>query len=550
MLRPSGFPEYSPSQQKIYDQILTVIGQSFSAYNYDHIWTPAVEKTTILTKWWEDVQNQIFGLHGLKQWAQDIKEYALHFDLTVPFARYTLDHLHQITLPFKRYQMQPVWRWERSQKGRFKEFWQCDIDSIWRSEMEMGVCYDIETITVLQKTLQAILDHFELPTTFVTRVSHIWLTKKWLSHIGISNISAVCALLDDYHKQDATDFQKALETIVQSTQVDQILHLLHTQDYTILKWLDGYEDLAQVITIGKKLWCHIAYDFSIVRGLGYYTGTVFETFLSDGGGSICSWGAYSHFTDFIDPKQSLSGVGWSIGISRMMDYIMEKIQSQMGYETYLVINFAETQDQWLALQDKLIQAGKTVEFYPLPHKLKKQFEYADRKGIRYCIIYGPWEQEHNHIIVKDLHTWSQSICPIEYCAGVVPVYRQDETYYTLLVEMAHGPYRSYPKWHIEAWESVVQTATRELFEETGIQISDIDPNKTWTEYILVHTGSRTFFKEVTYVLWRCETQDQTLTYDHKEIIHALWCSFSQAQTIATYPTTQKLIQKINRTLIS
>lgn len=545
MLRPSGFPEYSPKEQKIYDQILSIIAQSFASYNYDHIWTPAVEKNDILTKGGGEVQNQIFGLHGLKQGAEDIKDYALHFDLTVPFARYALDHLHEIVLPFKRYQMQPVWRWERAQKGRFKEFRQCDIDSIWKSESNIGIWYDIETILVLQKTLQAILDHFGLQTTFMTRLSNIGLTKARLSKLWVTNIADVCALLDDYHKLDRPDFVAKLSWLVDQEIQNQITYLLDTQDITVFQWLEGYEDLCQVLETLQTLWCRIVYDFAIVRWLGYYTGTVFETFLSDGGGSICSGGAYRNFTDFIDPKISLSGVGGSIGISRMMDYVVEQIGSQTQEDVYLIINFPETQHDLPMLQDKLIQSGCVVELYPAPHKLKKQFEYADRKGIQYCIIYGQWEKDQKHIIVKDLQSGTQTICPLEQSAGIIPLCRQDQKLYTLLIEMYKGPYRSYPKWHVELGEWLVQTAMRELKEEVWLMIDISTTSPTLMEYNFVHQGERTFFKEITYFVWFCDTMDQSLILQPQEVQNALRYDLKKAELIATYPSTKKLIAKLH-----
>ena len=133
VLRPGWFPEYSPAEQLVFDDIKKIIEANYSQYGFAHIETPAVETTSVLlAKNGEDAGKQIFWLYGLAQGNEDTKDYALHFDLTVPFARYILDRENDITFPFKRYQIQPVRRGERSQRGRFKEFWQSDIDVIWQ----------------------------------------------------------------------------------------------------------------------------------------------------------------------------------------------------------------------------------------------------------------------------------------------------------------------------------------------------------------------------------------------------------------------------------
>ena len=137
----------------------------------------------------------------------------------------------------------------------------------------------------------------------------------------------------------------------------------------------------------------------------------------------------------------------------MMDYLIENIQSQTPEDTYLIINFEETQDVLPLIQDKMIQAGKIVELYPCDHKLKKQLEYADRKGIRYAVLHGASEQANNILIVKDLQTGTQTQCTIEQSAGVVPLYRDsDGNLQVLILCMQKGKYWSFPKGHVETGE--------------------------------------------------------------------------------------------------
>ena len=195
-LRPSGFVEYSPSEQRIFDQLINEIQNQFQLFWYTHIHTPAVESNTVLlSKNWEETGKQIFGLYGLAQWASDLKDYALHFDLTVPFARYVLDWENDLTFPFKRFQIQPVWRWERAQKGRYREFWQCDIDVIWRRDDEKTVLYyDGETILTLMHALDAVLDKLEVDDEAVFHISNrkliIWLLNDL---VGEEKTPVVCS---------------------------------------------------------------------------------------------------------------------------------------------------------------------------------------------------------------------------------------------------------------------------------------------------------------------------------------------------------------------
>ena len=177
MYRPGGFMEYSPSDQRKFDKIIRIIKDVFEQHNFQHIWTPAVEPVDILKKWWDIIDKQVYGLFGLAQWVEDVKDYALHFDLTVPLARYVLDHRNELVFPFRRYQMQPVWRWERTKRGRYKEFWQFDVDAIWPSESNTGMWYDIETIYVLENAFKKVLGETGIKINYKLQLSHLLLTK-------------------------------------------------------------------------------------------------------------------------------------------------------------------------------------------------------------------------------------------------------------------------------------------------------------------------------------------------------------------------------------
>lgn len=253
---------------------------------------------------------QIFGLYGMAQGAADLKDYGLHFDLTVPFARYTLDRESQLTFPFKRYQIQPVWRGERAQKGRYREFFQCDIDTIWRGEKEM-LYYDAEIIAVLAQTLQAIFRQGKISDTAIFHLSNKKLINALLAELieEESTIAQVISLIDKFKKIGAEKFTASLREdlqlapeIVQKIldfvsfqsnslkEIEMIRQFAQSEDFT-----KGVRELLQVVQLLQQLQQQLGLeiqwlvDLQIVRGLDYYTGTIFEAnFTKDSSlGSIC-----------------------------------------------------------------------------------------------------------------------------------------------------------------------------------------------------------------------------------------------------------------------
>ncbi len=414
MYRPGWFPEYSPQDQKVFDDIQDIIRTHFVQHNFQHIWTPAVERNDILLKGWDSVANEIFWLIWLKdfergEWEKAKKDYSLHFDLTIPFARYTLDHLQELTFPFKRYQMQPVWRGERQQRGRFKEFRQCDVDSIWKSGTKVWYRYAAETISTLQSALQGVFQKFNLKKWFETHISHIGLTKLYLSSLlqnDTDKVQSVVELLDKFYKKDYILFVQELEALIGKDNARDICHLIESKDYALLEKYDqhAFELLHKTIQTLEKLWCAVVYDVSIVRGLWYYTDIVFETFIENEMNlwSICSGGWYEDFTKFIDPKNVFSGIGGSIGLSRLMEIVLEQKSETEDLESYMFLNFEETFDDILSLYQKFLSEWKICELYPLEAKFGKQLEYADKKWCRYAVILGADEVKKWKYQIKDL----------------------------------------------------------------------------------------------------------------------------------------------------
>lgn len=412
--RPGWFPEYSPKEQKIFDTMTDTLRRHFEQWNYTHIHTPAVESTDILSRGGDVFDKQVYGLYGLAQWTEDIKDYGLHFDLTIPFARYVLDHMNELTFPFKRYQMQPVWRWERTKRWRYKEFWQFDIDTIWKSDQEVGVRYDAECIIVMVKALQEIFAHNGIVSPLSVKVSNIKLIKSiaaawWLDDNGNKILFKT---LDDWYKRTDQENQELLASILTAQQQETIVHIINSQSLEWLEQYDWYQDLKSVLEDISTFWVTVEFALPIVRWHGYYTGTVVEIFIGEDMslGAIAWWGRYERLTDFISPKHSFSGVWCSIS-NRVMELLltMWSETTAISQDSYLVINFSDTRGASLKLLTTLIDNNQKVEYYPTPAKLGKQFEYADKKWITHCIILGQGELEQWIYKIKNLATGEESI---------------------------------------------------------------------------------------------------------------------------------------------
>ena len=408
MYRPGGFPEYSPNEQKIFDQFSDILRKNFEQRNYSHIHTPSVEPVDILSRGWDIFDKQVYGLYGLAQWPEDTKDYALHFDLTIPFARYTLDHLQELVFPFKRYQMQPVWRWERHKRGRYKELWMFDIDAIWRDSQAVWVRYDAECIVVMTKALQEVFDVMNIKKTIIAKISHIRIIQSILSSWNISEDKAkqIFKILDDRYKRNDELNMKMLSENLSTDQSQFIKHIIDTKDLSLLSQYDGYKDMLKIWEYLTLVWIKREFALPIVRWHAYYTGMVAEFFIAEDIelGAIAGWGRYERLTDFIDKKNSFSGVGISVS-NRVMEILLElNEENNMLQDNYMFLNFEDTIADTLSLMQQFLAEWKICELYPTEAKFGKQLEYADKKCIRYAVILGTTELQKNEYQIKDLKT--------------------------------------------------------------------------------------------------------------------------------------------------
>lgn len=389
----SGFPEWLPEIRLIEQQWLDHIRRTFESYGYSSIETPSVEELNVIAAKGEDVDKEIYVIERLQGDPEDKKEarLALHFDQTVPFARYVAQHFNDLIFPFKRYQMQKVWRGERPQAGRMREFYQCDIDVI--NPDNLPISFDAEMPAIIWEILSS-LPGMENENIQI-RISNRKILMGLVGALGIEGGASVTRLIDKLEKIGKEEVQKQLssECGLRVEQIDEILSLAQSQDLSSITprndmMQEGLDELSTVMSALSHLPAGaVVADLSIVRGLDYYTGTVYETvFVEDPAyGSICSGGRYDDLAGSYINKH-LPGVGISIGFSRLFDRLsqQEKLQITRKSPTdILVVLPAEDQrERQIEVANILRGRGFNVE---TAHggKLKRQMAYAEKKLIPY-----------------------------------------------------------------------------------------------------------------------------------------------------------------------
>ncbi len=392
----SGFPEWLPeirrAEQLWFDQIRTV----FESYGFCSIETPSVEELNVINAkggdGGADVDKEVYVLERLHK-QNDDKEarLALHFDQTIPLARYTAQHFNDLVFPFKRYQMQRVWRGERPQAGRFREFYQCDIDVINVDNLPMH--FDAEMPAIIWGILSG-LDGMENENIQI-RISNRKILIGLLEGLGIENITEVTRWIDKSDKLPQDKIAHELENIgLSSDNIDKIFDITSKsslKETVAINDLmrEGIEELSFVMEQLSHLpEGAVIADLSIVRGLDYYTGTVYETVFTDDPsyGSICSGGRYDDLaSNYINKK--LPGVGISIGFSRLFDRIRLKGNlpslSMSPADILVILPSEELRPKVMETAQILRKRGFNVETFHSPSKMKRQLAYAQKKGIKY-----------------------------------------------------------------------------------------------------------------------------------------------------------------------
>lgn len=419
IVKPStlpGFMELLPKDQILFNEMKDIIRKNFEKHGFLPIDTPVIEKSEVLlAKGGGETEKQIY------RFSKGDTDMSLRFDLTVPLARYTVEHMNDLSFPFKRYQIGKVYRGEKAQKGRFREFYQCDIDTIGMGELSL--VNDAEFPVVIFHTFKDL--GF---TDFTIHLNNRKILKGFFASLGIEDSMNVLRTVDKLDKIGEESVlkelgengigrdsgEKILEFIKIKGTVDEILEQLRELKIEDEIFLEGLDELTQVIAYMRDFGIEedcFDIDLKIARGLDYYTGTVYETTLDNYPkiGSVCSGGRYEDLASYYTDK-ALPGVGISIGLSRLFYQLNEaKIISseEKSLVDLLIIPMDDCIHDGIKLLSELREKGVRVSVYTEFAKLKKKFKYADQTKVDYVIVLGEEEIKTRKYSLKDMKTGDQ-----------------------------------------------------------------------------------------------------------------------------------------------
>ena len=418
MARPtalSGFPEFTPAGRIVEQRVLASLADTFELHGFGSIETRALEPMEQLTRKGE-IDKEVFVVRRLHAAADAVDELGLHFDLTVPFARYVLAHAGQLQFPFRRYQIQKAWRGERPQEGRYREFTQADIDIV--GSQTLAAHHDVELPLVTLEALEKLHVDFGVPPATMS-VNNRQLSEGFYRGLGVEDHLAVLQRVDKLDKigPDAVSRLLVEEVGLSPAAAGKCLQLagIRTADASFVEQVTalgvehplltaGLELLADVVSAAARLVPgRLVADLKIARGLDYYTGTVYETTMAgyESMGSISSGGRYDSLAS--DGRTTYPGVGLSIGVSRILVPLVGKgvLTASRPVPTCVLVavDAEETRLDAIAIAARLRARGIPCEVAPKADKFGKQIRYADRRGIPY-VWFGTGE-------VKDIRSGEQ-----------------------------------------------------------------------------------------------------------------------------------------------
>ena len=435
---PKGTRDFGQQDMAERNYIFDTIKSVFRTFGYAQIETPAMENlSTLLGKYGEEGDKLLFRIQNSGEKAALAPEKGLRYDLTVPFARYVVQHRSEISFPFKRFQIQPVWRADRPQKGRYREFYQCDVDVIGSrsqvNELELVQMVDrvfslLDVRVLVKINNRKVLTGFAEICGFPDKVVDITVAIDKLDKIGLENVEA--EMLEKGLTPAAVEVIRPILQLSGTTEekLSRMRELMKggsasgLVSETGLKGLDELEELFGLIGAAGVA-CPVEIDLSLARGLNYYTGAIFEVKALDWAiGSICGGGRYDNLTGIFGLPDT-SGVGISFGADRIYDVLkgLDKFPKNLRSTTQLLLaNMGEAEVRYLLpVASALRAAGVGVEIYPEAVKLKKQFEYADRKSISFLSITGANEMEAGQVNLKNLVSGEQKAFPVADVEGML-----------------------------------------------------------------------------------------------------------------------------------
>ncbi len=426
----SGFMELLPEQQLVFNRMVQIIANTYESFGFISLDTPVLELSEILlAKAGGDTEKQIY------RFTKGDTDLCMRFDLTVPLSRYVAQHQNDLTFPFRRYQIGKSYRGERPQKGRFREFYQADIDVI--GSENLSVLYDAEVPAIMFRVLTRLgLKRFHI------RMNNRKLLRGFYDYIGLTEQSAdILRVIDKMDKIGEENVRLSLADLGMTTEnidkvlgfanitgsVASVLEQLSTLGIDNELFQTGLSELKTVTEALNNLGVpetHFLIDLRITRGLDYYTGTVYETFVDDypQWGSICSGGRYDNLSGYYTDRK-LPGVGMSIGLTRLFDVLQDAGLLNSGAKTaasVLVIPMSPT-EAGLALRvgNMLRQEGIKTEVHNVDTKFKNKMTYANKVGVPYVVILGETEAANNTAVLKDMAKGTQQTIALDKLAAAI-----------------------------------------------------------------------------------------------------------------------------------
>lgn len=420
IVKPStlpGFMELLPAQQIRFNRMMDTIRNVYERYGFVPLDTPVLEKTDVLlAKGGGETDKQVY------RFTKGETDVSMRFDLTVPLARYVAQHMNDLAFPFRRYQIGKVYRGEKNQKGRFREFYQCDIDVIGRGSLDPATDAEIPAI------IWNVFTEIGLPA-FVIRINNRKLVNGFFAHYGVADRPELLRAID---KLEKIGHEKVRRELMEAGIPDDTLEgvfafmAIEGSNDEIVRALDGLQinhplfqeglaELKQVTSLIRAFGVPdeaFAIELKIVRGLDYYTGTVYETLLKDYPeiGSVCSGGRYDNLAEYYT-KEKLPGVGISIGLTRLF-YQLEQAgilgETASGSMTrVLVVPIGDTIETCARTASQFRAEGVVTEVFLEKAKIAKKMNYANRQGIPMVVLVGEEEVSDGLVAVKFMETGNQ-----------------------------------------------------------------------------------------------------------------------------------------------